>query len=383
MLLFMNDQRVMVITGASSGIGGALALRASRSGYAVLAIGRNTAALDILSDTITGEGGRVHILTADIRERTTARKIVETAQRTFGRIDVLVANAGVAGRGPLALQTDEEMREQIETHVYAPVSLVREALPLLHASRGAVFILGSGVARIPIGGMGLYPASKAAIRNATRILRRELAPFGIGVSYVDPGVVDTAFMTRKEMPGAPPWLHLSPHTVARAIFRAIPRRPRTVNASMWQTAGVALGELFPRITDFALSRADGLTGVSGSTLTIPALTPPETISETVVPLRIAGTSDALAMALEPFLGRMERAKLPLQTLLTALQHDTDFSEDEFALAWVGMPNKNERKLISDIALALHNSGIFIPQGNRTWNVHIHQIDTPKPLSELP
>lgn len=381
----MDEQRVLVVTGASSGIGAALALRAARAGYAIVAVGRNRVALDTLRDAISNDGGRVAILESDIRDAASARKIVELARTSFGRIDVLVANAGVAGRGPLALQTDEELHEQIETHVYAPLRLIREALPLLHTSRGATFVLGSGVARIPIGGMGLYPASKAALRSAARTLRRELQPLGIGVSYVDPGVVDTEFMKRKEMPGAPPWLLVSPHQVARAILRAIPRRPAEVNASPWQTASVALGELFPRITDFIISRADTLTGVTASALKLteaptsqvelaPAVT--ESVTETVTPLRIAGTSDALAMALEPFLGRMDRTKLPLQTLLDALQESARFSEDDFALAWVGMPNKNERKLISDIALALHNAGILQEHSERVWEVRIHLVSQP-------
>ena len=374
----MDEQRVLVVTGASSGIGAALALRASRAGYAVVAVGRNITALETLRDSVALEGGRVTIINADVRDTASSRKIVEAARTAFGRIDVLVANAGIAGRGPLALQSDEELREQIETHVYAPLRLIREALPLLHVSRGATFVVGSGVARIPIGGMGLYPASKAALRSAARTLRRELQSFGIGVTYVDPGVVDTAFMKRKEMPGAPAWLLVSPHTVARAILRAVAHRPAEVNASPWQTMSVGIGEFFPRITDFVMSRADALTGVTSSTFSLapapieiaqPELT--QTVTESIPALRIAGASDALATALEPFLGRMERAKLPLQTMLDALRHDAVFSEDEFALSWVGMPNKNERKLISDIALALHNAGFLEGRGDRNWAVRLH------------
>ncbi len=363
----MNESRVCVITGASSGIGAALAEQAARAGYTIVAVGRNASALESVRAAIAERGGRILVLTADIREAASAQRIVHAALSNFGRIDVLVANAGVAGRGALATQSNAELAEQLETHVTAPLQLIREALPALQSSRGAVFILGSGVARIPIGGMGLYPPAKAALRSASRILRRELAPLGIGVSYVDPGVVNTAFMQRKAMPGAPAWLMVSPQMVAQAILRAFRRRPAEVNAAPWQTAGVALGERFPAITEFLLTRAQALTGVSTSAVTLPtASTPPQP------PVAPPSTeADPLAAALAPFRTRMERSKLPLASLLTALQPGTAFNEDAFALAWAGMPNKHERALISEVCAALHTAGLLEANGERNWQVSPH------------
>jgi short-subunit dehydrogenase len=384
----IHGRHVILVTGASSGIGAALTMRAVRSGYAVVAAGRNAESLDLLRISVEAEGGSIAVVCGDVRDQANAEALVKTAFERFGRIDVVVANAGIAARGPILLQNEDELAEQIDTHLYAPIRLIRVALPLLNESKGAVFVLGSGVARIPIGGMGLYPASKAAVRSATRTLRAELRPFGIGVSYVDPGVVDTPFMERKGMSGAPSRLMISPHTVARAIIHAIPRRPAEVNASPWQTASVALAELFPRITDFVLARADSLTGVSGnSPLPTEAPSPialasddiavvPEVVNEPVLPetsepeapAHDHSSTDALAMALEPFLGRMERTKLPLATLTEALRHGEVFSEDDFALSWAGMPNKNERKLLSDICLGLQHAGILMHAGERAWMV---------------
>ena len=177
---------VVVVTGASSGIGRALALRAARAGYDVVAIGRNAAALDAVAQRVRDEPGRIVTAVFDVSDPANALAIVDLAREKFGRIDVLVNNAGQVAVGALSQQTDDALRAQFGTHVIGPVALVREALPLLRESRGIVFMLGSGVARVPVGGLGAYAPSKAATRSATSILRRELEPQGIAVTYVDP-----------------------------------------------------------------------------------------------------------------------------------------------------------------------------------------------------
>lgn len=252
--------KTMLVTGASSGIGRALAIRAARAGYAVYAVGRNRDALDALRVKIENESGWVCVDVTDIAVAANARGLVTRALAHFGSIDVLVNNAGFVSAGPLSAQNDEELQRQFGTHVIGPVALVREALDALRASRGHVFMLGSGVARVPVGDLGAYPPAKAATRSATAILRRELAAQGIAVTYVDPGAVDTPFMTRAGMPGAPANILVSPEAVARKILIAVTNRPRVLNAVAWQTAAVALAELFPRLTDLVLERAPALIG---------------------------------------------------------------------------------------------------------------------------
>ncbi len=184
---------------------------------------------------------------------------------------MLVNNAGQVAVGPLSEQSDDALRAQFGTHAIGPIALVREALPLLRASRGHVFMLGSGVARVPVGGLGAYAPSKAATRSATSILRRELKPDGIAVTYVDPGAVDTAFMTRAGMPGAPANILATPETVARKILTAVATRPYELNAVPWQTAFVGLAEFFPRITDLILERNPALVGTQD--VALPAAQP--------------------------------------------------------------------------------------------------------------
>jgi len=256
--------KTILITGASSGIGRALAVQAARAGYAVYAVGRNVRALAALAGQVGEEGGTIVTDVTDISDPANAPGLIGRAVGSYGRIDVLVNNAGAAAAGPIAMQSDEALRVQFGTHVFGPLALAREALPTLRASRGHIFMIGSGVARVPVGGMGAYPPSKAALRSATSILRRELVSLDIAVTYVDPGAVDTGFMTRAGMPGAPRDALVSPELVARKILLAIMTRPRVLNVTPLQSAAVALAEVFPGIAEAVLDRNPSLVGAGPS-----------------------------------------------------------------------------------------------------------------------
>jgi short-subunit dehydrogenase len=378
---------VLLVTGASSGIGRALALRAGRAGYDVVAIGRNAAALDALAERVRREHARIVTGAFDVALPGSARAIVELARRAFGRIDVLVNNAGHVAVGPLSEQSDDALQAQFGTHAIGPVALVREALPYLRAARGHVFMVGSGVARVPVGGLGAYPPSKAATRSAASILRRELKPEGIAVTYVDPGVVDTAFMSRAGMPGAPAPLLVTPEDVARKILLAIGTRPRVLNAVPWQTAFVALAELFPRVTDVVLERNPALVGTHNATpQPTPAIAaatttadprvdqpettlhepqaPAETVATTGPPEAPTPTAQGFDAAIEPVRRRMERVKLREEFVRGLLREGEVLDPHEVALRWAGMPNKNERAATGEVLDALSDAGYLRREGER-------------------
>ena len=418
---------VIVITGASSGIGRALALRAARAGYEVVAIGRNQIALDALAERVRAERGRIATGAYDVAEPASARAIVTLARDAFGRIDVLVNNAGHVAVGQLSQQSDAELRAQFGTHVIGPVALVREALPLLRESHGHVFMVGSGVARVPVPGLGAYPPSKAATRSATSILRGELKREGIAVTYVDPGVVDTAFMSRAGMPGAPQAIMATPEDVARKILLAVGTRRRVVNAVPWQTAFVALAELFPAVTDFIIERNPALVGIQDAPVQQPTIagtsTPalgadapseatapaaPESLKtslqQSAGPAKpAAGDLDAFASsdegeaalhagdagqtavgtqspantlrqaqgdivafddAIEPVRRRMERVKLREDFVRGLLREGDALDAHEVALRWAGMPNKNERAATNEVLDALAAGGFLERDGER-------------------
>ena len=364
-------ESVLLVTGASSGIGRALALRAARAGYDVVGIGRDRAALDAVAERARVEGGRIVVASYDVGDPANAPAIVALAREAFGGIDVLVNNAGHVAVGSIGTQSDDALRAQFGVHVIGPLALVREALPLLRASRGHVFMLGSGVARVPIGGLGAYPAAKAATRSATAILRRELKPDGIAVTYVDPGAVDTAFMVRAGLPGAPASILATPEDVARKIVLAFRTRPRVLNAVPWQTTFVALAEFFPRATDFVLERNPALVGIQEPPpVAIPAA-PDEAEAAVHTPApAAAATNDNGASAhsasfddaLEPVRRRMERVRLSESFVRGLLRAGDVLDANEVALRWAGMPNKNERAATVEVLDTLADAGFLAHDG---------------------
>lgn len=351
--------RVAIITGASSGIGRALAERAVRAGWRVFAVGRRVERLEELASRVDGATGALVTLALDLRTPGAARRIVQGAREAFGSIDILVNNAGGVAVGPIAQQSDEALMEQVTTHVVVPLALTREALPDLRASAGHIFFVGSGVARIPVGTLGAYPPAKAAVRNMARVVRNELRSDGIAVTYVDPGAVATEFMTRAGFAGPPPALAASPYHVARRIFAAFESRAPVVNAVPWQTFFVAAGEAFPGATDWLLRRAPGLVGGNAEP---PLRADAPLATERPVPLETAPPRaeplDPLDAALEPHARRMQKLNLSTAFVRSLLKPGTEFELGDVAMRWAGMPNKNERALTNDVLDALASAGFL-------------------------
>jgi short-subunit dehydrogenase len=390
----LNTNRVMIVTGASSGIGRALAERAARAGYDVFAVGRDRARLAALENAVALATGKVSTLALDLRMRGAAQRIARAAAERFGRIDVVVNAAGAVAVGPISQQSDAALREQLQVHVLVPLALVREALAALRASRGHVFFFGSGVARIPVGKLGAYPSAKAAVRSMTRIVRNELRADGIAVTYVDPGAVATEFMTRAGFAGPPEWIAASPYAVANRIFDALRTRPNVVNAVPWQTLFVALGEALPNLTDYLLARNPEITGIKPAPQT-PAMPPPtadfpepgngpeppepKEPASSVAPERsaqqgplepapAAESPSELEMALAPLLPRMRRLKLGIDFVAGLLQPSATLELGNVAMRWAGMPNKNERGLARDVLELLAEKGYLTRQGDDVYTV---------------
>lgn len=245
--------RSIVITGASSGIGAALARHAASNGWAVLAVARRADRLETLAREIRERGGTATVLVADVLAGTTPQAILESALQTFGRIDVVVNNAGTAHASMLLDESDAQIERQWQLHVAAPLRIARAALPQVEQAHGGLVFFGSGLARVPAPGYGAYAPAKAAVRAAAIQLRRELRARGVFVTYVDPGVVDTEFSRASGMEERPASWHATPNAVAAAILRGIERRASRVNAVPWQTAATVLAEWLPGVADRAMA----------------------------------------------------------------------------------------------------------------------------------
>lgn len=181
--------RAVIVTGGGTGIGRATAHAFAERGTGVLVVGRTESTLVETAK----DHDLIRVLAADITEPAAPELVVDTALREFGRIDVLVNNAAVLGYRPLA-QVDRELVDaQIGTNLIAPILLVRSALNALEASGGTVVNVSTagsfGTRSWPDN--GVYGAAKAALDFLTRTWGVELAPRGIRVVGVAPGVIDT------------------------------------------------------------------------------------------------------------------------------------------------------------------------------------------------
>ena len=360
-----DDARTLIVTGASSGIGYALALRAARDGYRVVAVARRSRRLDELATEIRNNGETCVVVAGDVTTRDMPARIVATAVQNFGRIDVLVNNAGGGTYGALLEESDAAIEAQWQLNVAAPLRIARAALRALETTRGQLVFVGSGSARIPLPNYGAYAPTKAAIRAAAIQLRRELRTRGIAVTYVDPGLVATEFHSAIGIERARQIPAASPDRVARAILRGIRHRSAVVNGVPWQTAGSALGEWLGTLIDplvvarFTPRRAPLQAEPSRAEL-------PEVTAEKSGP----STFEA---ALEPVARRMERVKLPQAFLRQALVPGATLELNELAMRWAGMPNKNERGALHEALDALADAGYLERVQEEQWRV-LHAAD---------
>jgi NAD(P)-dependent dehydrogenase (short-subunit alcohol dehydrogenase family) len=193
------SDKVVIVTGATSGIGRASALACAREGASVVAVGRDRAALDDIAKEIGHAGGRAAVVTADVTRAEAPGAIVRAALEQFGGIDVLVNAAGIIGSGSIETTTDEMWDTMLDINVRAPFRLMREAVPHLAARKGAVVNVSSVTGLRSFPGILAYCVSKAGVDQLTRCAALELAPKGVRVNAVDPGVVVTNLHRRSGM----------------------------------------------------------------------------------------------------------------------------------------------------------------------------------------
>jgi NAD(P)-dependent dehydrogenase (short-subunit alcohol dehydrogenase family) len=187
------------VTGASSGIGRASARRLAADGFAVLAVGREEAALGDVCREIVEAGGRAEAQVADVTAAGAPETIVARAQAAFGGIDALVNAAGIIASGSVAETSDEGWDVMLDVNARAPFRLLRAAIPALIARKGAVVNVSSVAGTRAFPGLVAYCVSKAAVDQLTRCAALDLAASGVRVNAVNPGVVVTNLHRRGGM----------------------------------------------------------------------------------------------------------------------------------------------------------------------------------------
>jgi short-subunit dehydrogenase len=242
-----------VITGASGGIGQALVSALLAEGAQLLLVGRQSAALQALTQT---HSGNVAIVTADIRQTSGREAVVAAAQR-FGGINTLINAAGVNHFGLLEQHEDSAIAELIELNVTATLQLTHRLLPLLRQQgRALVVNLGSTFGSIGYPGFTAYCASKFALRGFSEALRRELADTPMKVIYFAPRATRTS-MNSSAVVSMNDQLKVSmddPHTVAAQLLATLRREDEERYLGWPEQLFVRLNSLLPRVVDQALRK---------------------------------------------------------------------------------------------------------------------------------
>jgi NAD(P)-dependent dehydrogenase (short-subunit alcohol dehydrogenase family) len=183
--------QVWLITGCSRGLGRALAEAVLAAGHWLVATARNPAQL---ADLVERHGDRVRTLALDVTDPHAAVDAVSTAVEAFGRLDVLVNNAGYGNIGPIEDTSLEDFRDQIETNLFGVINLTKAAIPVLRGQgSGHIIQLSSVGGRVGAMGRAPYSAAKWGVEGFSEVLAKETAPLGIKVTIVEPGGFRTDF----------------------------------------------------------------------------------------------------------------------------------------------------------------------------------------------
>ncbi len=185
------EGKVVVITGASSGLGEATARLLSAQGATVVLGARRTERIQAVADELTGKGGKALAIQTDVTDIDQVQRLVDAVQ-TYGRIDVMINNAGLMPQSPLERRKIDDWNQMIDVNIKGVLYGIAAALPYMQQQKGGHFINVSSVAghKVRPGG-AVYAATKHAVRVLSEALRMEVKPYNIRTTVISPGAVAT------------------------------------------------------------------------------------------------------------------------------------------------------------------------------------------------
>jgi len=276
-------RRVALLTGASAGIGTSLARELAKRGIDLVLTSRredrlNTLAQELTTSSGTGQGGnrvpndrpiQVLVIPAALDDPTTPERLIQATLERFGRLDILINNAGFGLPTLFADGDPVEIRRQLEVNFVAPLMLTRAAIPYLLQSKGTIINIGSAIRSVANSALGAYGATKAGLAYWNDALRRELKHKGVTVCLVEPGPIRTEFFSALEklapvdgeynplLDAPASWMTFHVEEAARRIA-ALTERPKRCLAVPkrfvwpWRAVGL-LFQAFPWLGDLGLS----------------------------------------------------------------------------------------------------------------------------------
>ncbi len=249
----------ILITGASQGIGKALAEAAAARGAKVLACARKSDLLRELVQQVRAQGGVIEIVQADITSPQDRERLVESAQTTFGGLDILVNNAGIGATGHFADCSAERLREIMEVNFFGLTEMTRAFLPMLKkGTKPAIVNISSIAGKRGIPARSEYSASKFAVQGFSEAVRAELAKDGVDVIVICPGLTQTNFSTnmieQKALVQLDHMRGMSAEDVAWHILRAIEKGYNETCLTLQGKLMVLVSRFFPWIADMVVKR---------------------------------------------------------------------------------------------------------------------------------
>nr|WP_285800713.1 SDR family oxidoreductase [Exiguobacterium sp. s63] len=239
----------VVITGASSGLGAALAHSFYEKGCSVILIGRHEERLKTIASTCEGEWMRADVTKADA--------LVDDVIKQFGKFDVWVNNAGMAEFDFVIDQSTDVMEETMRVNAIAPMLLSRDVARVMEHD-GVIVNICSQAAKVPTPKSAVYAGSKAALLQFSNALRLELKPHGIHVMTVNPGPIATPFFDRADKSGtyaqSVKGIMLDPKRLADAIVKGSFTRKREINAPWWMNVGANVYAICPTMFEMLAKR---------------------------------------------------------------------------------------------------------------------------------
>jgi short-subunit dehydrogenase len=253
------SNRVVLITGASSGIGAACALAMAQRGAALVLGARRMDKLESVARQATALGAKVHFQACDVASRTDVEKLVQSSLDQFGALHVAIANAGYGLRSPVHLTTPEQMQDIWRVNVMGTWYVMAAAAPgMIERKSGHIIVVSSAIARRSIPQMGAYAMTKAAQLSLAESQRIELASKGVYVSSVHPVTTETEFFQQATQRSGKRVDGLGKTQSAELVAEKIARLIDHPQPELWPFAparfALALATAFPGMADWLIRR---------------------------------------------------------------------------------------------------------------------------------